>query len=177
MDLGVRITTANSRLATQFEKAMNFWTTVIDMQWYPESGTRCSLQLLDGQAELFADSTIAKAHLVGGKGLSAWVAFNPKAPLTDSELYLTSIHEIGHLLGLAHNPNASSVMYYTNDTGATLLDETDLEALSEFHKLRRRPESATVRCTSSHLERMPLIGLLKWSSRKLSATFRQPEAN
>ena len=176
-DLGVYVTTVNQKLATQFAKAMNFWTTVIDMRWHPESSTRCSLQLSDGQPELFDDSTIAKAHLVDGNGLSAWVAFNPKAPLTDSELYLTSIHEIGHLLGLAHNPSASSVMYYTNDAGATLLDGTDLKALSESHKLRRIHESSTVRCTSSHLEGMPPMGRLKRPSSKLFAIFRQPEAN
>lgn len=166
MNLGVRFATSNSKLATQFENAMNFWTTVIDMQWHAESSSSCSLQLLDGQPELFEDSTVAKAHLVDANGSSAWVAFNPKAPLTGNELYLTAIHEIGHLLGLAHNPSVLSVMYYTNDGGATLLVETDLTALSELHKLRGMPRSGTIRCAAGHSVALP-AGFLAWPRRKL----------
>ena len=120
IDLNVHFATSNPELAMQFKNAMNFWATVIDMQWHADSSSPCGIQLLDGKPELFADSTIAKAYQGG-------VAFNPRAPLTSGEFYLTSVHEIGHLLGLKHNENVTSVMYYTNYARADLLDGTDLQ--------------------------------------------------
>jgi hypothetical protein len=151
MNLGVRIATSNPQLAAQFENALNFWTTVIDMRWHLESSSLCTVQLLDGQPDLFEDSTIAKAHLAKFSGSSGWVAFNPKAPLTRNELYLTAVHEIGHLLGLEHNPSVASVMYYTNDERADLLDKIDLMALSDRHRLRKTARSASIRCTTGYL--------------------------
>jgi hypothetical protein len=173
MNLGVHFATSNAKLSTQFENAMNFWASVIDMRWHAESSSRCSLQLFDGQSELFEDSTVAKAHPVEVNEFSAWVAFNPKAPLTNQELYLTAVHEIGHLLGLRHNPNIFSVMYYTNGVEATLLDQTDLRALSELHKLRIAG-SRTIRCTGARAT-MSSAGALAWPRRKLFLILHQPE--
>ena len=58
------------------------------------------------------------------------------APLSREETYLTAVHEIGHLLGLKHNPNPSSVMYYLDLEGPEVVDITDLAALASHHKLR-----------------------------------------
>ena len=44
--------------------------------------------------------------------------------------------EIGHVLGLQHNANATSVMYFLNLEGVDWLDPTDLAALATHHKLR-----------------------------------------
>jgi len=43
---------------------------------------------------------------------------------------------LGHLLGLAHNPNSSSVMYFLRLDGPVFLDAADLSALATRHKLR-----------------------------------------
>jgi hypothetical protein len=137
MNLGVRMVTSRLELTTQFENAMAFWASIIDMHWHIEPTSVCAVQVFDGEAELFKDSTVAKAHLVDTNGFSGWIAFNPKAPLTRDELYLTAIHEIGHLLGLSHNANTASVMYYTNRSGSDLLDTSDLAALSKEHRLRK----------------------------------------
>lgn len=150
MNVGVQFATSNSQLAIQFANAMDFWASIIDMQWHMERDSHCSIQLFDGQPKLFEDSTVAKAHRADRSDSAAWIAFNPKAPLTSSELYLTAVHEIGHLLGLSHNPDGLSVMFYTNRPAATLLDETDLRALTRVHKLRRMPESHIIRCTVGH---------------------------
>jgi hypothetical protein len=136
MDLGVRLATSNPELALQFQNAMNFWAGVIDMRWHLDDSSGCSIELVDGKADLFTDSTVARAHLAEESGLAAWIAFNPKAPLTDQELYCTAAHEIGHLIGLEHNPNVASLMYYTNGAQSDRLDETDLQNISERHKLR-----------------------------------------
>jgi hypothetical protein len=43
-------------------------------------------------------------------------------------MFLTSVHEIGHLPGLPHNPSGSSVMFYLELDDAVLLDAADLDA-------------------------------------------------
>jgi hypothetical protein len=174
MNIGIRFTTSNSKLVVEFENAMNFWTTVIDMHWHAEQSSLCSLELIDGQSDLFDDSTVAKAHLAQTDESSNWIAFNAKVPFTRGELYLTAIHEVGHLLGLEHNPNVSSVMYYTNAAGAILLDATDLSALAERHKLRRGSASAPIRCTSGHLGRIQSAESFWWPRPKMFLIFHQP---
>jgi hypothetical protein len=59
--------------------------------------------------------------------------------LTAGERYTIAVHELGHLLGLPHNPSAKSVMYYLNLDGLILLDTVDLAELCARHKLRVDP--------------------------------------
>jgi Matrixin len=53
----------------------------------------------------------------------------------DDEAVAIWIHEIGHLLGLRHNPSAASLMFYivyaTNE-----FDSADLRALASLHSFR-----------------------------------------
>jgi hypothetical protein len=51
------------------------------------------------------------------------------------------------MLGLKHNPNARSVMYYLDLEGQEYLDATDLALLASRHRLRPniRPGFAVVR--------------------------------
>src|ERR1700678_433515 len=56
MDLGVRISTPNLVLAQQFERAMNFWSEILDMTWHAVDSENCSVQLVDGTPQLFASS-------------------------------------------------------------------------------------------------------------------------
>lgn len=136
MDITVRIVTANPVLAAEFRSAMNFWSTVIDMRWHESRTMFCALELLDGDAHLFEDSTVAKSQSSERAGFQGWIAFNPKAPLTRQELFFTAVHEIGHLLGLSHNPNTASVMYYTNRDDSNVLDAADILSLANRHKVR-----------------------------------------
>ena len=70
-----------------------------------------------------------------------WIAFNPKVILSGSERYLVSVHELGHLLGLRHDPNVSSVMYFVRVDGPVFLDSADLASLGAHHTLRGAPMS------------------------------------
>ncbi len=166
MDLGVRVATSNPVLASQFQAAMNFWSTVIDMQWQLNSSSLCAVELLDGEPRLFEDSTVAKSHLTELGGFQGWIAFNPKAPLTREELFLTAVHEIGHLLGLSHNSNPASVMYYTNRKDSKVLDSADLLSLAERHKLRVTA-SAPIRCVNPALAGVPSLTALNSFRRRL----------
>jgi hypothetical protein len=51
-------------------------------------------------------------------------------------MFLISVHEIGHLLGLSRNPDGSSVMYFFTLDESVWLDPADLKVLAARHKPR-----------------------------------------
>lgn len=90
-------------------------------------------------ADLFQEATpalAARAQLPNAAGFQGRVAFNPAADLSADEMYLMAVHELGHLLGLQHNPSAWSVMYFLGLEGPVALDLSDLAVLTQHHKLR-----------------------------------------
>ena len=136
MNLGVKISTSNPVLAQEFRQALNFWSTVVDMHWHEDDSDSCAMQLVDGTPAILKTSIVARSQFTEWDNFQGWIAFNPKAPLTNTELYLTAVHEIGHMLGLKHNPSIHSVMYYLDLEGTEVLDQTDLATLALRHKLR-----------------------------------------
>src|SRR5579862_448301 len=140
MDLGVRLATANPLLAREFRRAMDTWASVLDLDWHEDDTQNCSIQLVDGERELFQPEAIAaRSQLPDRLNFDGWIAFNPERTLSVTELYQISLHEIGHVLGLQHSSNAMSVMYSYNLEGQEWLDLTDLKALATHHKLRIAP--------------------------------------
>lgn len=137
MTLGVRIDTASPVLATQFRRALNFWSRVIDMEWHEEASNACSLELTDARPGSLDASIAAQADGPESEDFEGWIRFNAAVPLTKTELYYYSVHEIGHLLGLEHNPSHWSVMYFEDTSGPERLDAIDLEVLGKAHTLRR----------------------------------------
>jgi matrixin len=136
MSLGVKISTSKPELARAFRLALDFWSQVLAMDWYEDSSSSCALQLVDGTPEILKNGIVARSQFTDWDNFQGLIAFNPKTELTDSEMYLTAVHEIGHMLGLKHNPSAQSVMYYLDLQGSGTLDQTDLAALAVHHKLR-----------------------------------------
>ncbi|MFZ0593724.1 MAG: matrixin family metalloprotease [Bryobacteraceae bacterium] len=136
MELGVRFDTVSPILKEQFAHAMDFWAGVLDMDWHPDNTSNCAIRVTEGPPENFALDDIAQADSLEMDTFGGEVSFNPAASMESSELYLISIHEIGHLFGLEHNPSAMSVMYYLEIEGPQRLDETDIAALGVHHKLR-----------------------------------------
>jgi hypothetical protein len=135
--LGVRISTSNAVLARQFAKAMDFWTGILDLEWHEVDSQDCSIQLVDGTPELFEAAAIAaRSQFPDRPAFQGWIAFNPGSKLNEHDMFLVSVHEIGHLLGLPHNPSGSSVMFFLNLDESASLDTTDLETLADRHKLR-----------------------------------------
>ena len=136
MNLGVKIATTNPILAHEFRQALDFWAQVVDMNWHEDESNSCSMQLVDGTPAILKTSIVARSQFTEWENFQGWIAFNPKAPLSNTELYLTAVHEIGHMLGLKHNPSVHSVMYYLDLEGSEVLDQSDLATLASRHKLR-----------------------------------------
>ncbi len=136
MELGVRFDTANPILKREFRHAMDFWSGVLDMDWHSDNTSSCAIRVAEGHPKDFAQNDIAQADSLELDTFGGEIAFNPAAPMEPSEMYLISIHEIGHLFGLEHNASAMSVMYYLEVEGTQRLDETDIAALAARHKLR-----------------------------------------
>jgi hypothetical protein len=140
MELGVKISTPNVILAQQFERAMDYWSEVLDMTWHEVDSDNCSVQLVDGTPELFASSgctcTAARSQLPDRLGFQGWIAFNPAMRSTAEQMFRDSVHELGHLFGLQHNPSSASVMFFDNFDQDGALDLFDLRALAVMHKLR-----------------------------------------
>jgi hypothetical protein len=106
------------------------------MNWHDDESNSCAMQLVDGTPAILKTSIVARSQFTEWDNFQGLIAFNPKAPLTSTELYLTAVHEIGHMLGLKHNPSVHSVMYYLDLQGSEVLDQTDLTMLAGRHKLK-----------------------------------------
>jgi predicted Zn-dependent protease len=145
MDLGVRIATDNPVLAGQFRRAMDSWAKILDLDWHEDDTQTCSIQLFDGEPELFQPVLVAaRSQLPDRDEFQGWIAFNPAQTLSETGYYRISIHEIGHMLGLQHSASAASVMYFLDLDGPECLDPADLAALAKHHKLRIRALDKTV---------------------------------
>ncbi len=151
MSLGVRISTSNLELAKQFKSALNFWATVIDMAWHQDETSSCAVQLVEGTPAILKKPIVARSQLAELDNFQGWIAFDSHAPLTKLEMYVIAVHEIGHMLGLKHNPNTNSVMYYLNVMGPQVLDRSDLQQLWFRHKLRFASIDAPVIVSESQL--------------------------
>ncbi len=136
MNLGVRFSTSNPTLKAAFERAMSFWASILDMTWHEEDSQACAIQPVDGAPDLFRPGEVARAQFPGLPAYQGWIAFNPRVSLPADELFLTAVHEVGHLLGLPHSSNASSAMYFLALDGPVFLDSADLAALAVRHRLR-----------------------------------------
>jgi hypothetical protein len=147
LSIRARILTRNPILAEQFAKAMDFWAGVLELEWHRVDTEDCAIALVDGASDLFAESGPcqcigARSHSPDRAAFQGWIAFNPAARLSEEELLRTSIHEIGHLLGLGHNSSADSVMFFLDVSGPVALDEADLRALAARHTLREGVSAA-----------------------------------
>ncbi len=139
MNLGVRLATANPVLAEGFRSAMAFWAQVLDLEWHEESTQNCSIEVIDGERDLFEpepENMAARSQFPDRRDFQGWIVFNPAIPLSKMESYRISVHEIGHMLGLRHSTNTKSLMYGFDLDDSQTLDPADLAFLADRHKLR-----------------------------------------
>jgi hypothetical protein len=153
MNLGVRLATANPVLAEGFRSAMAFWAQVLDLEWHEESTQNCSIEVIDGERDLFEpepENMAARSQFPDRRDFQGWIVFNPAIPLSKMESYRISVHEIGHMLGLRHSTNTKSLMYGFDLDDSQTLDPADLAFLADRHKLRLASLSQPVLLTKPH---------------------------
>jgi hypothetical protein len=61
LNLGVRFSTSNPQLAAQCARALDFWATVLDMEWHEDDSRSCAIQVVDGRRDLFIPGQLARA--------------------------------------------------------------------------------------------------------------------
>jgi hypothetical protein len=150
LKVGVRFNTANPVLAKQFRLAMDFWASVLDLEWHEDSTDTCAMELSDGARALFEptpDNMVARSQFPDRRDFQGWIVFNPAVTLTPAESYRISVHEIGHMLGLKHSANTRSVMYDLDLECSQELDAADMASLRAHHKLRVSVLTQTVKFT------------------------------
>jgi hypothetical protein len=152
MSIGVRLAAGNPTVNREFRRAMDFWAKVLDMSWHQDQTTACALQVVDGTPEILEHSVVARSQFTDWDNFQGWIAFDSKAPLTRTETFVTAVHEIGHTLGLQHNPSARSVMYYIDLEGPEVLDESDLASLEQRHRLRHPGLAPPIRVNDTLLD-------------------------
>jgi Matrixin len=145
MLLGVRFATRNRTLAVESARALDFWASVLEMDWYEVDSRECAVQIVDGHPGLFQPGDAARAQFPGTPSFQGWIAFNPENPLLPADMFVAAVHEFGHLLGLPHSTNPSSVMYFLRLDGPIFLDRSDLAALALRHTLRADISAGGVR--------------------------------
>jgi hypothetical protein len=137
-DIGVRIDVAEP-WADAFRRALSFWNMVLDANFHEEPGLEaCSIRVVKGGPAILSRPVVARSQLMERAGFSGKIAVCAAAAedLNSEEMYGIAVHEIGHLLGLRHNSNVHSVMYFLNVEGIEVLDSEDLLDLSRRYEIR-----------------------------------------
>lgn len=133
LEIGVRFSTQNVRIIQQASRALDRWSEIADLAWHREDTDGCAIDIREGK--FTAQIEIAEATAANGA-----ITFGPVGDLSAQELFITAFHEIGHLLGLQHNPSPLSVMYWIDIRGDERLDRADMRALAAIHALRHGSE-------------------------------------
>lgn len=147
LEIGVRFDTANPASAAALREALRFWSNVIDINVYDEQSENCAIAIVDATPEILAkDNYVARAQFTDWENFQGWIAFDPHISgyMNPGEIYATAVHELGHLFGLVHNPDITSVMYYLDVDGSAVLDAVDLKALAARHAMRLKPGTTPV---------------------------------
>src|SRR4051812_30886778 len=76
--LRVRFSISDEHLTRAFTRALDFWATVLEMEWRREDGRGCSIHVFTGDARLFRGAETARAQFPGRPEFQGWVAINPK---------------------------------------------------------------------------------------------------
>ena len=137
-NIGIKIDTSGP-WATAFRRAIAFWNGVLVANFREETDLgACAVRVIDGDRDILHDGIVARAQIPEWRDFRGKIAVRPALAnqLSSTEIYGIAVHELGHLLGLRHNPSPESVMYFFDVNGDEVLDVHDLVALSRRHKVR-----------------------------------------
>ena len=142
-DIGVRFD-ASEPWAGAFRWALSFWNTVLAANLHEEKDLNtCAVRIIAGGPNILDHTVVARSQIPDWAGFQGKIAVSPESAkhMSRSEMYGTAVHEIGHILGLKHNPSCRSVMYFLNVDGSEALDREDILELRKHHQLRAAIQS------------------------------------
>lgn len=142
-DIGVRFD-AGEAWAGAFRWAIGFWNTVLAANLHEDKDLNtCAVRIIEGGPNILDHTVVARSQIPDWTGFQGKIAVSPEAAkhMSRSEMYGTAVHEIGHILGLKHNPSCGSVMYFLNVDGSDALDRDDILELRKHHQLRPAVEA------------------------------------
>jgi matrixin len=143
-NMGVRID-VNGPWADAFRRALTFWNTVLDAHFYAETNLNaCSVRIINGGPDILNHAIVARSQITEWVDFQGKIAVDPRAAkdMNSAEIYGAAVHELGHMLGLRHNANIHSVMYFLDLDGTEGLDSKDVSDLRAHHQLRPTAISA-----------------------------------
>jgi hypothetical protein len=137
-NIGFRLDAAEP-WAGAFRWALSFWNTVLAVNFHEDTDLNtCALRIIEGGPDILDHTVVARSQIPDWADFRGQIAVSPEAAkhMSRSEMYGTAVHEIGHMLGLKHNPSCRSVMYFLNVNGSEALDRKDISELRQHHQLR-----------------------------------------
>lgn len=137
-NVGVKID-ADEPWAEGFRRALRFWNTVLTANFHEENDlSACTVRIIDGGPGVLSGAVAARAQLTDRANFRGKIAVSRTAgkEMSSAEIYASAVHELGHLLGLKHNANSRSIMFFLDVDGTEVLDSQDLQELSKHHQLR-----------------------------------------
>jgi hypothetical protein len=137
-NIGVKID-ATEPWSKGFRGALRFWNTVLAANFHEETNLdSCAIRIINGGPDLLNNATVARSQRTEWDKFRGKIAVNPGAAglMSSAEIYGVAVHELGHMLGLKHNPSSQSIMYFLNVNGTEILDRKDIFDLSRRHKIR-----------------------------------------
>jgi len=137
-NIGVKIDAAEP-WAGGFRRALAFWNGVLMADFHEEADLGgCSIRIVNGGSGLLNHAVVARSQITAWSNFRGKICVSAAAAkeLNRAEIYGIAVHELGHVLGLKHNADIHSVMYFLNVDGSEVLDSEDLLELSRKHALR-----------------------------------------
>lgn len=137
-ELGVKIDAAQP-WADGFRQALRFWNTVLTVNFHEVTDLSvCSVRIIDGGPDIVNGAVAARSQITDWINFRGKIAVNGGVAreMSNAEIYATAVHELGHMLGLKHNPSSHSVMFFLDVDGSDVLDGEDILELSRRHELR-----------------------------------------
>jgi hypothetical protein len=84
LKLGVRSSTSPPELAAECAQALDFWTTVLDMEWHEDNSRGCrNSDCRRPSGPLHSRPDRARNFRIG-RGSRGWIAFNPRVSLSET---------------------------------------------------------------------------------------------
>ncbi len=143
-DIGVKID-ASEPWVNAFRRALSFWNSVLVANFHEETNLNaCAIRIINGGPDILNNGIVSRSQITGWDNFRGKIAVSAGAEkeMSSAEMYGAAVHELGHMLGLKHNSNSRSIMYFLNVTGTEALDSKDILDLSSHHQLRAAIASA-----------------------------------